>query len=123
MKFLTLTLCALVSLGLACSAHADDDDGNKGKYNGKSRKVEATYRGDRENKGHDKDGDRNGKKDKEYWRYNGNKGPVWKEVPHTPTRPPVSVPDGGSTAALLGLTLAALGLAQLKRALSLGERL
>ena len=95
MKVVTkYSLCVLVSIGLACATHAKQDDEKEQKDNGKPDKVEAV-----ENKG---------KKDKK------DKVPivegVWDETP-APGKP-FSVPDAGSTVALLGISAAALGLAR-----------
>lgn len=95
MKVVTkYSLCVLVSIGLACATHAKQDDEKEQKDKGKPDKVEAV-----ENKG---------KKDKK------DKVPivegVWDETP-APGKP-FSVPDAGSTVALLGISAAALGLAR-----------
>ena len=101
--------CALVSIGLACSTQADqDNDDKEKKYRDKPSKVEAVDGIDKKDKE---------KKEKKY------KGLVCDYLPD-PSDPsdPVSVPDAGSTAALLGLALAVVGLTQRKWASSSCER-
>ena len=97
MKVVTkYSLCVLVSIGLACATHAKQDDEKEQKDKGKPDKVEAV-----ENKG---------KKDEKENKDQKDKLPivegVWDETP-APGKP-FSVPDAGSTVALLSLSAAAL---------------
>ena len=106
MKVVTkYSLCALVSIGLACAAHAKQDDEKEQKDKGKPEKVEAV-----ENKGQ-------GKKDEK------DKVPIveggWDDTPALDK--PFSVPDAGSTVALLGVSLAAMGLARARLKSSVGK--
>ena len=91
-------LCAIVAIGFACNATAKQDDKQDKKEN-KEEKQKAEK--------HKKD-----KKDKIV---------VTDQIPCPTTDKPFSVPDTGSTLALLSLSLASLGLAR-ERLSSLRER-
>jgi protein with PEP-CTERM/exosortase system signal len=95
MKVVTkYSLCALVSMGLACATYAKQDDEREQKDKGRPDKVEAVYGMH--------------KKDKE------KKVAIVCEHPKDPSERPFSVPDAGSTAVLLGLSLGVVGLARRK---------
>ena len=100
MKFVTkYLLCALLSIGLAYTTHAKQDEKKENKDKGKGDKVEAVYQRDKK-----------------------NKVPVCATPRHDPSDRPFSVPDASSTLALLGLSIAVVWLAQRKWASSLMER-
>jgi hypothetical protein len=102
MKVVTkYSLCALVSIGLACAAHAKQDDEKEQKDKGKPEKVEAVER-------------KNDEKDKVPIVEGG-----WDDTPALDK--PFSVPDAGSTVALLGVSLAAMGLARARLKSSVGK--
>jgi VPDSG-CTERM motif len=108
MKMITkIFLCALVAIALACTIYAKQNEEKEKKYRGKPEKVEAVARADK------KDTETKEKKDKV---------PVVGKPPHDPNDRPFSVPDAGSTAALLGLALAVVGLAQRRWTSSLTEK-
>jgi hypothetical protein len=110
MKFVTkYSLCALVSIGLACTTNAKPDDEKEKEDKGKPDKVEV-YPKDKEDKEHKEDKERK------------DKVPVVEQPPGDPTHPPFSVPEAGSTAALLGLSLAGAWLAKRRWASSLSAR-
>ena len=87
-------LCALVSIGLACATYAKPHDGKDENDKGKPDKLEAVYGIH--------------KKDKE------TKVPIVCKPAKDPSERPFSVPDAGSRAALLGLSLGVVGLARRK---------
>jgi len=121
MKLTTYCLCALISIGVALTTHAKQDDQTGKNYNEKSDKGAAGYSVSNSNKAHKKEKGKKGKK------YNARKEyreemPVCERLPDDPTGRPFSVPDAGSTAALLGLSLAVVGLAQRKWGVSLRQR-
>jgi VPDSG-CTERM motif len=116
------SVCTLVSIGLACTTQAKQDDEKEKKDKGKPDKIEAVYRVD---KRHKEDKEKKGKNEQKYKEpraYNGPRVPVCEEIPNDPSNGPFSIPDAGSTAALLGLTLAVVGLVQRKWPSSLNQR-
>jgi hypothetical protein len=107
-------LCTLVSIGLACTTQAKPDDEKEKKDKEKLDKVEAVYSvNKRDKEGKEKKGNKE-RKYKEHKEDNRPEVPVCEEIPVDPPNGPFSVPDAGSTAALLGFTLAVVGLARRK---------
>jgi VPDSG-CTERM motif len=104
------SLCALLSIGLACATYAKQDDERETKDKERPDKVEVTYGLHKKDKAHkDKE-----KKDKVPIVCEQLKVPIVCEQRKDPSERPFSVPDGGSTAVLLGLSLAVAGLARRK---------
>jgi hypothetical protein len=114
-------LCTLISIGVALTTHAKQDDQTGKNPNEKPDKGAAIYSVNKRDKAHKEE---KGKKDKKYnerKEYREHKVPVCERLPDA-TGKPFSVPDAGSTAAFLGLSLAVIGLARRKWAFSLTQR-
>jgi hypothetical protein len=110
-----------MSIGIALTTHAKQDDQTGKNCNDKPDKGAAVYSTNKRDKAYKEE---KGKKDKKYNKrkeYRGYELPVCERLPDDPTGRPFSVPDAGSTAALLGLSLAVVGLAQRKWTSSLTQ--
>ena len=114
-------LCTLISIGFALTTHAKQDDETGKNCNEKPDNGAAIYSENKSDKAYKEE---KGKKDKKYnerTEYREHKVLVCERLPDV-TGKPYSVPDAGSTAAFLGLSLAVVGFAQRKWACSLTQR-
>ena len=114
-------LCTLISIGFALTTQAKQDDETGKNCNEKPDNGAAIYSENKSDKAYKEE---KGKKDKEYnerKEYREHRVLVCERLPDV-TGKPYSVPDAGSTAAFLGLSLPVIGLAQRKWACSLTQR-
>ena len=98
-----IALCTIVAIGFACNATAKQDDKQDKKENKEEKQKEEKQKEEKQKKDKKDQKDQKDKKDKIV---------VIDQIPCPTTDKPLSVPDTGSTLALLSLSLAGLGLAR-----------